>query len=474
MAHARLSSFLTEGKLKFLNLTYIFLLYLAGVYLCPVPEGLSPEGKNALVLTSVAVVSWVTQIVPIAVASMFFTVIQGIVGIAPLPMALQNFANPVVFFVFGMFCFALAFEKSGLSERLALWFSLQAKGSPTRLIFFFMMGGAFLSMFIADIPVVAMLTPIALLLLQENKCAPLKSNFGRAMMIGVAMGCLIGGMGTPMGAGMNMMTIQFLADTTGTNITFLDWSMIGIPVVFILAPLSWCIIIKIFPPEMDVLSGLDIVRQRYENLGPMRRNERIFLLLAIINIAMWLSEPLHKTPLPVMAVMGGTVFFMPGINLLDWNFARDRIGWEVLLLNGAGCSLGMAMWKTGAATWLGSIVLGPMAEMPLWLLICVAGLFTVWVHLVVPNNVALVAVFIPAVIALSQQLGIAPAILAIPIGFTASAALILPIDPVPLITLQTGYYRMLDWTKPGFILSFAWVAATAASVLIVGTLLGYL
>lgn len=465
---------LSDDKSKLFQLAGIFLLYFVGVYLWPEPEGLTPQGKHALVLTAVAVVSWVTQIVPIAVASMFFTVVQGFLGVMPLPAALQNFANPVVFFVFGMFCFALAFERSGLSERLALWFSLQAEGSPTRLVFFFMMGGSLLSMFIADIPVVAMLTPIALLLLQENNCEPLKSNFGRAMMVGIAMACLIGGMGTPMGAGMNMMAIQFLKDTANIHITFLDWSLIGVPVVLIMSPLAWFVTVKIFPPEVKVLSGLDVVRKRYAELGPLRRNEKIFLVLALINIAMWFSEPLHKTPLPIMAVMGGAVYFLPGINILDWNFSRNRIGWEALLLNGAACSLGMAMWKTGAAAWLGNAILGPVAGAPLWLLICITGMFTVWVHLLVPNNVALVAVFVPAAIGLAQQLGINPAILAIPIGFTASAAMILPIDPVPLITLQTGYYRMLDWTKPGFILSFVWVAAAAISVMIMGSFLGYL
>ncbi|MDL2314274.1 DASS family sodium-coupled anion symporter [Desulfovibrio sp. OttesenSCG-928-C14] len=462
------------GTTKFLQLAGIFALYFVGVYVWPEPEGLSPQGKHVLVLTAVAVLSWVTQIVPIAVASIFFTVVQGFVGVMPLPVALQNFANPVVFFVFGMFCFALAFERSGLSERLALWFSLRASGSPTRLVFFFMGGGAFLSMFIADIPVVAMLTPIALMLLKENNCEPLKSNFGRALMIGVAMACLIGGMGTPMGAGMNMMTIQFLKDTANINISFLDWSIIGVPVVLVLTPLAWLVTIRIFKPEMKTLAGMELVKERYSALGPLRRSELTFLILAFMNIAMWFTEPLHKTPLPIMAVLGGTVFFLPGINLLDWNFSRNRIGWEALLLNGAGCSLGMAMWKTGAAAWLGTAVLGPVAGAPLWLLICVVGLFTVWVHLLVPNNVALVAVFVPAVIALSQQLGISPAILAIPMGFTASAAMILPIDPVPLITIQSGYYRFLDWSKPGFIVSFAWVAAAAASVMIFGSLLGFL
>lgn len=474
MSQTSLLSSLTNDKSKLLQLAGIILFYFAGVYLWPEPEGLSPQGKHALVLTVVAVAAWVIQIIPIAVASMFFVVVQGLLGVAPLPVAMQNFANPVVFFVFGMFCFALAFEKSGLSERLALWFSLQAKGSPTRLVFFFMAGSAFLSMFIADIPVVAMLTPIGLLLLKENKCESLQSNFGRALMIGLAMGCLIGGMGTPMGSGMNMMTIQFLKDTANIHITFLDWSLIGVPVVAVMIPLSWVVVVKIFPPEVKVLAGLEVVRKRFEDLGPMRRDETIFLVLAILNIIMWFSEPLHKTPLPIMAVVGGAVFFLPGINLLDWNFSRNRIGWEALLLTGAACSLGMAMWKTGAAAWLGGAILGPVAGAPLWLLICITGMFTVWAHLLVPNNVALVAVFIPAAIGLAQQLGINPAILAIPMGFTASAAMILPIDPVPLITIQTGYYRMLDWSKPGFILSFAWVAAAAASAMLVGGFLGYL
>lgn len=466
------TSSLAADRSKLITVCAIIALYIGGVYLWPTPEGLTPQGKHALVLTVVAVVSWVSQVVPIAVASIFFTVIQGFVGVVPLPVALQNFANPVVFFVFGMFCFAIAFEQSGLSERLALWFSLQAKGSPSRLVFFFMAGSAFLSMFIADIPVAAMLTPIAVLLLKENQCEPGKSKFGKALMIGIAMGCLIGGMGTPMGAGMNMMAIQFMADTANIRISFLDWAAIGIPVVIVLVPVAFFTVIRIFKPETSTLHGMELVERRFRELGPLRRKETVFLVMALINIALWFTEPLHKTPLPVMAVIGGTAFFLPGINLLTWEQSRNKIGWEALLLNGAACSLGISMWKTGAAAWLGSAVLSPMAGAPLWLLVFAVGMFTVWVHLVVPNNVALVAVFCPAVIAIAMQLGISPAVLAIPLGFTASAAMILPIDPVPLITMQTGHFRMFDWSKPGIIVSFVWVGAATLSILTLGRLLG--
>ena len=82
----------------------------------------------------------------------------------------------------------------------------------------------------------AMLVPVALVILQGNRCAPRDSSFGRALMIGLPFACLIGGVGTPAGSSMNAMTIGLLKDTANVNISFLEWACVGLPMVLITRP----------------------------------------------------------------------------------------------------------------------------------------------------------------------------------------------------------------------------------------------
>jgi sodium-dependent dicarboxylate transporter 2/3/5 len=62
--------------------------------------------------------------------------------------------------------------------------------------------------------------------------------------------------------------------------------------------------------------------------------------------------------------------------------------------------------------------------------------------------------------------------LAIPMGFSVSAAFLLPLDAVPLVTYPAGYYRMYDMFKPGSLLSAFWVAVMTAAILIIAVPLG--
>ena len=62
--------------------------------------------------------------------------------------------------------------------------------------------------------------------------------------------------------------------------------------------------------------------------------------------------------------------------------------------------------------------------------------------------------------------------LALPLGFLASASLVLVIDTVQLVTYQYGYYSMRDWLKAGVTISFIWIPLCVASVLFVGGALG--
>ena len=91
----------------------------------PAPENLSPEGMKSIALMLCAVLTWVSNLLPIAVSSILFTLLTVVTGTVPLDKAMSYFATPTIFFVFAMFCIAIAFQKSGLARRITLWISLK-------------------------------------------------------------------------------------------------------------------------------------------------------------------------------------------------------------------------------------------------------------------------------------------------------------------------------------------------------------
>ena len=330
----------------------------------PCPDGLSPNGKRAIAMMFAAVLIWVFEILPVAVASVLFAVLPAVAGILPLPKMMQLFATPTIFFVFGMFCIAIAFQNSGLSRRIVLWTSLRSKGSPVRLLLLLMMVCALLSTILADIPVVAMMLPVAVLLLEKNGCVKGTSNFGKAVMLGLPIACLIGGVGTPAGSAMSMLTISLLQSTAGVHIGFFEWTAIGMPMVLVLTPLAWWLVIRAFPPEIGRLAGMELVEREYAGLGGLGRRESVFIAVLAVNFILWSTEKLHGIPLPVAAVIGCAIFSLPTVELLTWEQDKGRIGWDSLMLIGASNALGMAIWETGGAAWIAHACLGGVAGMP--------------------------------------------------------------------------------------------------------------
>ena len=395
-------------------------------------------------------------------------------GILPLPKMMQLFATPTIFFVFAMFCIAIAFQNSGLSRRIVLWTSLRSKGSPVRLLLLLMMVCALLSTILADIPVVAMMLPVAVLLLEKNGCVKGTSNFGKAVMLGLPIACLIGGVGTPAGSAMNMLTISLLQSTADVHIGFFEWTAIGMPMVLVLTPLAWWFVIRAFPPEIGRLAGMELVEREYAGLGGLGRRESVFIAVLAVNFILWSTEKLHGIPLPVAAVIGCAIFSLPAVELLTWEQDKGRIGWDSLMLIGASNALGMAIWETGGAAWIAHACLGGVAGMPLAGVIAVISLFTVVIHLLIPVNTAIVAVLLPALAALAGTMGVNPAVLAIPMGFSVSAAFLLPLDAVPLVTYPAGYYRMYDMFKPGCLISVVWVVVMTLVMFAIAVPLGLL
>ena len=461
------------GPNKLLSGAVVVAVYLA-ISLLPSPEGLTIAGQKAIALMTAAVLAWVLEVLPIAAASILFTVLPSVMGVMPLPKVMGHFATPIIFFLFAMFVTCIAFENSGMSRRLVAWLNRSAGGSSRKLLFLMMMTCGLLSTILADLPVIAMIMPAALLILRENGCQPGCSGYGRAMMLGLPIACLIGGVGTPAGGSPNMLTIGLLESTANVHISFLQWVCIGMPMVLLLVPTAYLVLVRVFPPEMETLCGHSGECGDNAPPGPMSRTEKRFLLILAVNLLLWMTDRWHGIPLPVISVIGGTLYCLPGTGLIDWKRDGKLVGWDILMLVGAANALGMIIWETGGALWIADTCLGGVSALPLPVIIAGISVFTVAIHLLIPIAPALIAVLLPAMVALAGNLGLSPALLALPMGFSASASLLLPIETVTLVTYPAGYYRMFDMLRPGIIIALAWSTLMTLLMLLVGRPLGLL
>ena len=441
----------------------------------PAPAGLPPHGQRAGALFFFALILWVTEAIPIAVTALVTIVLQPMLGLAPLGGAITSFISPVFFFVLVMFVFAQAFTNTGLDRRFACWLLARADGSTRRTVLLFMIGTAALSTIVSDVPCAAVFMAAALGVFGRMGLVPGQSQFARALMIGIPIASLIGGVGTPAGSSVNILGLSFIERYGQVQVPFVHWMAIGLPMVGLLVPFAAKVLLWFYPPELERIDGIDF-RAELAALGPLTAGERKVLTLMATMLALWIASSwVRQIDVVIVAVLGAVAMFLPGMRLFEsWKQAERGTAWDTLLMIGSVTSLGTVSASSGLAKWLVDAALGGMEAWPVAGVLALVSAFIVVVHLLVPVNPAIIAAMVPPIVLMATSTGQNPALYGLPVVFTASCAFLLPLDAVPLVTYGKGYYRMLDMFLPGAVISVAWVALLTALLLVIGPFIGLL
>ncbi len=463
-----------------LALTLISILLSLPLTSFPRPaEGLPLEmkGQRALAILAGALVLWIMEALPFHLTGILAVLGLALIGAGDYRIIIRDgFGDDVVLFFIGVLTLAAALVRSGLGKRVSLLVLSITGNSTRRIVFGFLAAGAFLSMWVTALASSAILMPLALAILAEEGAIPGKSNFGRALMMSVAWGALIGAVGTPAGSGSNPLVVKFMGSMAHVDITFLTWMMLGIPILLLLLPAAWLILIWCFPPETQQLrkTGQAIAAESARQTS-MSRDEKATLAVFFLTVAVWISSPLlerlmHvKIPLSMGSLIGAIMLFMPGVTSFKWKEIEKDIDWSGIILIASGIALGMTLYQTGAAGWLSALILGGMGRLPLFLRLVAIVVGVLAVKIAFSSNTLTGTIIVPLVLTLSGALGEEAAGLALAAGFAANLAFILvTTSPVNVIPYSTGYFSIRDMALAGLAL----VPFAALAVALVFALLG--
>jgi len=448
-------------KVKRNSLIVIFsvIVMLLIVWLPISPEsGLTIEGKTALGILAFAIILWMSEAIPFPVTGLSLLLLIPIFGLDSFKnAAYAGFGNPIIVFFIGIMIMSAGLTKSGFTNRITLLILDKIGLETSKLLFIFLLIGAFLSMWVTNMGVAAILLPIAKEILEDSDRIPMQSNFGKALMISIAWGCGIGGMGTPVGNGANVLAITFLNDMVGLEITFIDWMKVGVPGILLLLPVSWIILKRLFPPEVEYLPmNKSIIKEKLNELGSLSSKEKNTIIIFGIAIFLWLTNPLIKLffnisiPIQAVALFAAILMFLPYIEILSWKSAQEIVNWGAIVLIAGGMSLGEILFKTGGVEWIANTFFSNIGKLPLIFRFFAIAIIVQILKVFFSSNTATGLVILPIMIALAQGLGldvwlvVGPAALAISLAF-----ILVPSSPTNVIPYSAGYFSMKDFAMAG-------------------------
>lgn len=457
---------------------------LGAVMLNEPPAGMSTAAWHTAGVALMMAAWWMTEAVPVAVTGLLPIVLFPPLGVAEIGDATAPYASPLVFLFLGGFMIALAMERCNLHRRIALNIIGFVGSHPHAIVFGFMIATAFLSMWISNTATTMMMLPIAMsvagLLVSKTSEGEDNQNvtrFGLCLMLGIAYSASVGGVGTLIGTPTNAAMANILSNQFDVEIGFAQWTLVGIPFVMVMLPLTWFALTRLIYP-FDLGHGEDAashIRAERAALGTMSPAERRVASIASLVAGLWITrgvapgfiEGVSDTGI---AMFGAVLLFLipsgrqaggrPGDALLNWEIVV-KLPWAIILLFGGGLSLARGMSTSGLAGWI-SDGLAVLGTWPTVLLI--ACIVTVIIYLTeLTSNVATTSAFVPVIGALALGLGLDPILLAAPVAMAASCAFMLPVATPPnAIVFGSGLVSIPQMVRAGLWLNLLSIAVVTA------------
>jgi sodium-dependent dicarboxylate transporter 2/3/5 len=433
-------------------------------WMLPAPEGMSEMAHAVMAVGIWMATWWITEAIPIGATALIPIIAFPLLGVGSVGQNTAPYANPIIYLFLGGFLLASALESSNLHRRIALNVVALVGFSANRLILGFLLASALLSMWISNTATALMMMPIAFTVgkigSQEREFNPLLTG----ILLAVAYGSSIGGLGTLIGTPPNAIMAAYLLQAYDIQLGFGEWMIIGVPLVAVSLPACYFVLKYVlkthtYTADSNVKSQIDVSLKELGSWSPAEL--RVFIVFTITAVC-WIFQPKLAEYIPGLtdtgiAIIGALLMFLlpdkKGGKLLEWNDA-ERIPWGILLLFGGGLSLADAVQRSELAVWLGGQMSG-LGSLPLPVLILSVTLMVIFLT-EITSNTATAAALLPVMGALSVSLGYDPVFLVIPAALAASCAFMLPVATPPnAIVYATGNVRQSDMAKAGFWLNIA-------------------
>ncbi len=462
-------------------------------------DGLRVLGAPAKATAATGVwmaVWWMTEAIPVYATALLPLALLPATGAVSIKQAAAPFGHELIYLFMGGFILALSMERWGLHRRIA-YRALRLVGTrPGAMVAGFMGVTAGLSMWVSNTATAIVMLPIAtsvIDLLGSGPSVPSlrdRRNFSRSLLLGIAYGASIGGIGTLIGTPPNLFLASYVQSHLGVEISFVRWMGIGLPLVAVFLPIAWGLLTRVlFPVEARDFGEGASVDDAAETLGRMKRGEWITLIVFASAAAGWILRPLlAKIPIggghpfagltdPGVAIGAALLLFVIPVDVrrrifvMDWETAA-RLPWGLLVLFGGGLSLAAAVKATGVGEWLGHTVGGLAGMPPIVLVVLITAMMIFLTELT--SNTASTATLIPILAALAPGLDLPVFLLIVPAAIAASCAFMLPVATPPnAIVFGSGKVTIPEMCRAGIWLNLVGIVLiTALAYLVIIPILG--
>jgi sodium-dependent dicarboxylate transporter 2/3/5 len=441
------------------------LVAFAVIAFLPAPEAMPREAQLTAALATWMAVWWVTEAVPVAATALLPLVLMPALGVMSAGAISAPYASRTNMLFLGGLMIAMAIQRWDLHRRIALSVVSALGTNLDRLVLGFMAATAGISMWISNAATTMMPLPIAMAVVDHVRRSNAEAGHALApiLMLAVAYSATVGGIATIVGTPPNAVFVGSFAQLfpDAQEIGFLQWMLVGVPIVLVTVPLVWLYLVKVAVrlSKFRVTTDADFLRTQLAALGPVSTPEKRLLVVFVATALLWMtrrslefgaftlpgwstmfSDPALIGDSTVAIGMASLLFALPAgdderSRLLDWDTAV-RLPWGVILLLGGGFAMAEAIRVSGLAVWIGGELAWVGQANPLVSIAVIA--LTISFVTEITTNTAITTIMMPVLAASAAAGGCDPLLLMIPCTLAASLCFMMPSGTAPNAIVFSG------------------------------------
>ena len=431
-------------KKRIVNLIVGPLLLVLSVFL--LPESIFAEVASRTAVGTVAWMAywWITAPVDFAVTAFLPIAVNAVIPMVDMSEVISNYASETILLLLGASILTVSWEKTGLDKRIAAkCLSLIGSNLRYQIVFWFLLS-AVLSALLPNAVVCATITPIAVSMLKYVGEGDISSSKkGSIILLTVAYAAGVGGLATPLGGAMNLITVDYIQQLTGKEYMYTSWVIRFLPIMIVLV-VSNIIFLVLKVKKTDTIGiSKEYFKQQYKLLPKISREEALSFALFVVATVLVFTRQLYQSLLPglkpayvfiICAIVSFLISCKDGTRLMVWKSVQTKIVWELIYIFAGGLAAGTLINKSGAAQAIGDAVSRTNLD---------GGFLTVLIIVTmtvllsdITSNTATAAVSIPIVISIISGIGKDP----IPYIYIASIGVNLSyMFPTSIRAIPVGY-----------------------------------
>lgn len=438
-------------------------------------DSISPLAAPTLALLLTVIWMWITNCISLGATCIFLVVSGMLLGLFNFGQFSASFGSSPFAMMIGMLIVSMGASSTNIAKRVAYLFLSKMGRSPSMILLAICAATAVVSAFVSNLGTTIVMASISISIMVEMGEEKGQSGLGKAIMIGIPIFSMIGGMALITGSpSTNMMGISMLKSVTNGahDVTYNQWAIIGTICSIILIVPIWLVYKTCFKIKNKSEKNIDIdsFKQKLDDLGPLRGAELRWVLIVILMVGSMVTGILNT---PQAALLCGFLAICPGIGIISPKKALSSLPMDVLLLIGFTPIIAEMINKSLLGEWMVNNLFGWTVGLPALVIMLIMALaMTILINAAANATLGIIAVVVAAFTPMLVANGLNPSIILLPAMLLGSFTTVLGVQTNVVLTYHHGYWNMKDPIRPGIFAAIVITLVTTLVAYFVGPLIG--